>query len=217
MADEMTAALQALITQVSALTEKVEAQDKKYDDVYKMNGALLTKLKGPKADAPNPTQKTDDLLASLASMTALAEKQLAGNSDDVDGYRKGDPICISRTDALDPRKYAAAKVKAAELGVSLEMIDDRPSAAQERPATYQSRDVDTSIVDHIDDTAQKLRYVRDDVAKGGAGIIQNGLAAERDGYRMVTFKDESDLPDHMQTKLSLMASAAHAGGSNEAD
>jgi hypothetical protein len=214
MADETTAALQALIAQVTALTEKVEAQDKKYDDVYKMNGELLTKLKGPKSDAPPSTQKTDDLLASLASMTALAEKQLAGNSDDVDGYRKGDAIRLSRTDALDPRKYAAAQAKATELNVSLELIDDRPSAQQERPASYQSREVDTSIVDHIDDTAQKLRYVRADVANGGAGIIQNGLAAERDGYRMVTFKDESDLPDHMQTKLSLMASAAQAGSND---
>ena len=214
MSDQQPVAIQALIQQVTTMNERLEG-------LAKHNSRLLDQVmdakKATPTDAPPSTQKTDDLLASLASMTALAEKQRAGSSNDVDGYRKGDPIRISRTDALEPRKYAAAQAKAKELDVSLEMTDDRPSAAQERPASYHSREVDTSIVDHIDDTAQKLRYVRDDVAKGGAGIIQNGLAAERDGYRMVTFKDESDLPDHMQTKLSLMASAAHAGGSNEAD
>ena len=73
------------------------------------------------------------------------------------------------------------------------------------------------MIDTVDDAAQKVRWVRHDVATGGAGLIQNSLAAERDGYRMVTFKDESDLPDHVQTKLSLMASAALAGGGDAND
>lgn len=211
MADEMTVALQALITQVSALTDKVEAQDKKYDDVYKMNSDLLTKLKGPKPDENADPSKID-----WAKVAAAVEKKI-NKSAEIDAYREGDPVRIARSDALDTRKYAAAQAKAKELGVPLEMIDDRLSAQAERPATYQSRETDTSLIDILDDTAQKLRYVRDDVAKGGAGIVQNSLAAERDGYRMVTFKDETDLPDHMQTKLSLIASAQLAGSNDQAD
>lgn len=221
MPDDQTAALQALIQQVTTLTEKVEAQDAKYADTYKLNAKLLAAQKGDgkTPDLPDHIQAildgNDTAKVDWAKVKQAVDAKLA--PPDPTAYRKGDPIQISRSDALDTRKYAAAQAKAKELGVPLEMVDDRPSAQHERPATYQSRETDTSLIDTLDDTVQKLRYVRHDVATGGAGIIQNGFAAERDGYRMVTFKDETDLPDHMQTKLSLMASAQQAGSNDQAD
>ncbi len=213
MADDVATALQALIQQVTTLTEKVEETDKKYDAVFKMNSNLLNKVKGPK---DGDDQKPDPNNPTAADYAALLKK-LETPKNDTPHRKEGDPITITRTDALDARKYDAAKAKAAELGVPLKMIDDRPSAQAERPATYQSRETDTTMIDTVDDAAQKVRWVRHDVATGGAGLIQNSLAAERDGYRMVTFKDESDLPDHVQTKLSLMASAALAGGGDAND
>lgn len=207
MSDQNTVAIQALLTEMTAMNERLEG-------LAKHNSRLLDQVMDAKRQGSKPDETADDpTKVDWAALNKAIQAKI-NNPDDVDGYRKGDPIRISRTDALDPRAYAAAQAKAKELGVPLEMTTARPSAQQDRPASYQSREVDTSIVDHIDDTAQKLRYVRADVATGGAGIIQNGLAAERDGYRMVTFKDESDLPDHMQTKLSLMASAAQAGSND---
>ncbi|MEP1694948.1 MAG: hypothetical protein ABJJ69_00275 [Paracoccaceae bacterium] len=166
--------------------------------------------------APKPDEKSDSAKVDWNKVAEAVNAKI-NPPHNINAYLEGDPIRISRTDALDTRKYAAAQAKAKELGVPLERTDDRPSSQHERPATYQSREADTSLIDTLDDTAQKLRYVRDDLAKGGAGIIQNGLTAERDGYRMVTFKDESDLPDHMKTKLSLMATAQQVGSNDQAD
>jgi len=210
VSEQLTTAINALLKQVETLTEKAAEQDKRYDDVYRVNGKLLERLKGPKpADKPAAAPTADD----YANLLKKLEDGMRPTGLEK-AHREGDPVTITRTDALDSKLYSAAKAQAAELGVPLEMIDDRPSAQAERPATYQSRDVDTSMIDTIDDTAQRLRFVRHDRAMGGAGLVANSLAAEKDGFRMVTFKDENDLPDHVRTKLSLMASAAHAGGGN---
>ncbi|WP_424833067.1 hypothetical protein [Ruegeria sp.] len=205
MSDQIEQALSALLKQVTALTEKVEAQDKKFENTFKMNERLLRDKKGPKPD------DKPDVSDIAASMQALADKMAKPALDATPHRKDGDPVAITRTDALDARKYDAAKAQATELGVPLEMIDDRPSARVERPATYQSRETDTSMIDTVDDTAQKVRWVRHDVATGGAGLIQNSLAAERDGYRLATFKSDDDLPDAMKTKIGLMASAAGGG------
>ncbi|MCT4558611.1 MAG: hypothetical protein N4A61_11220 [Pelagimonas sp.] len=211
MSDQTQAALQALIQQVTALTEKVAEQDKRYDDVYRVNGKLLEQLKGPKpADKPAATPTAADYANLLKK---LEDGMRPTGLENV--RREGDPVTISRSAALDPRKYEAAQKQARELGVKVEMTDDRPSAQAERPATYQSRETDTSMIDTVDDTAQKVRWVRHDVATGGAGLIQNSLAAERDGFRMATFKTDDDLPDAMKTKIGLMASAAGGGDADE--
>lgn len=211
MSEQLTTAINALLKQVETLTEKVAEQDKRYDDVYRVNGKLLEQLKGPKpADKPAATPTADDYAKLLKKLEDGMRPTGLENA-----RREGDPVTISRTDALDARKYDAAKAKAAELGVPLEMIDDRPSAQAERPATYQSRETDTSMIDTVDDTAQKVRWVRHDVATGGAGLIQNSLAAERDGYRLATFKSDDDLPDAMKSKIGLMASAAGGGDADE--
>ncbi|MEM9897750.1 MAG: hypothetical protein AAF742_00045 [Pseudomonadota bacterium] len=167
--DDVSTALAALIQQVTTLTEKVEANEKRYDDVYRVNGKLLEQLKGPKpADPPK-----DDMAALSQSMQALADT-LAKPAPDTTQHRKeGDPVTIGRSAALDPRQYEAAKEQARDLGVPLELIDDRPSAQTERPVGYTQRDVDTSLIDHVDDTGARVRYVRHDVAMGGAGLVQN--------------------------------------------
>jgi len=208
MSDQNTVAIQALLTEMTAMNERLEG-------LAKHNSRLLDQVMDAKRKGSEPDKTADDpTKVDWAALNKAIQAKIS-NPDDVDGYRKGDPIRISRTDALDPRAYAAAQAKAKELGVPLEMTDDRPSAQQERPVSYQSRETDTTLIDTVDDTAQKLRFVRHDVATGGAGIIQNGLAAERDGYRMVTFKSDDDLPDAMKTKIGLMASARQAAGSND--
>lgn len=216
MADQTAAALQALIQQVSALTEKVEAQDKKYDDVYKMNADLLTKLKGPK-DGDNP--KPDNL--TPAEWEALSKKIANGmKPDPTSNFRKeGDPIQITRSVALDVTKYQQAQEAATKAGVPLEIVDDREDKQGDDalPPNSVYKKVDTTAIDMLQDDAQKIRYVRQDIAYGGAGYVQNSMAAEREGFRLRTFNDKDDLPEHMQTKLELMARAAVAestGGEN---
>ncbi|MEO0344117.1 MAG: hypothetical protein AAF198_11840 [Pseudomonadota bacterium] len=201
MTDQTAAALQVLIQQVTALTEKVDAQDKKYDDVYEMNADLLTKLKGPKdPDAPK-TPTAADYAALL--------KKLETPKIEAPYRKEGDPVQITRTEALDPFKYTQAQNLAKEQNVQLEIVDDREGAGEPIPQ-HAKKDVDTSAIDMLEDTAQKVRYVRHDIAMGGQGFVQNSMAAERDGYTLRTFKDATDLPQHMAQKLDLMARAAEA-------
>lgn len=201
--------MQALIQQVTALTEKVDAQDKKYDDVYKMNADLLTKLKGPKPDDKPDPDKPD--------YAAILKKLEDGMKPDTSQFRKeGDAIQISRSHALDTVKYRQAQKLAEEQGVPLEIVDDREGKdGDAMPQNSVYKDVDTSAIDMLEDTAQKIRYVRQDIAYGGAGYVQNSMAAEREGFRLATFKDKDDLPEHMATKLELMARAAEAQGNAE--
>lgn len=203
MAEQTAAALQALIQQVTALTEKVDAQDKKYSDVYKMNADLLTKLKGPKG-TPDPDPQTP----TAADFAALLKK-LETPKIEAPFRKEGDPVQITRTEALDPVKYTQAQNLAKEQNVQLEIVDDREGAGDPIPQ-HAKKDVDTSAIDMLEDTAQKVRYVRHDIAMGGQGFVQNSMAAERDGFTLRTFKDATDLPQHMAQKLDLMARAAEA-------
>ena len=210
MSDQLTTALNTLLKQVETLTDKVEAQEKKYDDVYNMNADLLKKLKGPK-DAPK--DKPDNLPPD--QWAALSKKIADGlKPDTTSGFRKeGDPVQITRSDALDVTKWQQAQRAAAKAGVGLEIVDDRnPDADDKMPPNSVYKQVDTSAIDMLQDDAQKVRYVRQDIAYGGAGYVQNSMAAEREGFKLRTFNDKDDLPQHMQTKLELMARAAGADG-----
>lgn len=202
MNHETNAALQALIQQVSALTDKVDAQDKKFDDVFKVNDRLLGKIK-----STGDTPKTD-----WDQVQKSVEKFLGRDKDEAleKFCREGEAVQILRSEALDAAKYGAAKQLAAEQGVALEIVDDRDGAGEEQRRNDFYREIDTSAIDALEDNSQKIRYVRQDVAYGGAGWVQNSIAAERDGFKLRTFKDASDLPEHMQTKLDLMARAAQA-------
>lgn len=106
MSHETNAALQALIQQLSTLTEKVDAQDKKFDDVFKINGRLLGKIKGT-----GDTPKTD-----WDQVQKSVEKFLGRDKDEaLEGFRReGEAVQILRSEALDAAKYSAAKQLAAE-------------------------------------------------------------------------------------------------------
>lgn len=216
MSDQTAAALQALIQQVTTLTEKIEETDKKYDAVYKMNANLLNKVKGPKDD-----DNADPKNLTPADWEAL-NKKIADRMkpDTTSQFRKeGEPVQITRSDALDVTKYKQAQEVAAKAGVNLEIVDDRDGKEgdDELPAHSVYKEVDTSAIDMVQDDAQKVRYVRQDIAYGGSGFVANSMAAEREGFRFRTYKDKDDLPEHMQTKLELMARAAVADGAGGQD
>lgn len=210
MSDQNTAAIQALIQQMTTIGERL-------DGLAKHNERLLDQVMATKKETPKdkPDNLTPDQWAALSKKIADGMKP-----DTTSDFRKeGDPVQITRSDALDTVKYRQAQQAAQKAAVPLEIVDDRNPDGDKLPPNSVYKEVDTSAIDMLQDDAQKVRYVRQDIAYGGAGYVQNSMAAEREGFKLRTFNDKDDLPQHMQTKLELMARAAVADGAggNDAD
>ena len=205
MPDDTTAALQTLLQQVTALTETVTAQQKRLDDLHGFNSRILDEKK----DAQRKANFLEDHLAKEARKRELAVK---GLKETEDGRIMLDSSelpahTISRMDARNPALYRAAKEAAAKAGVPLKIADDRddPTMRNTRgqPEIIQSKTVT------FDDQHERIRYVRADM-ETGKGLVQRRMAADRDGYKIRTFRTLDDLPEHARMKFILMEKAHDA-------
>lgn len=201
MADETTTAIQALIKQVSALTETVAKQDKRLDGLHEFNGRVLDQKKDleRKLEAA-PKTHTPEAIAEMAKMGYEP-------GDDGNWYKQGTrpTHSLTREEARDPVKYRAAKEAAQKAGATLQIVDpDKPEDTHRRPRT----EVDTSITTTlIKDEDQRIAYMRRDVMGSDSRQYQRLRA---DGLTVKPWDQPSDLPQHMQTKLALMEKANDA-------
>ena len=189
MADDTSAALKALIQQVSALTETVGAQQKKLDGLRDFNTRILDEKKDMQRRLEQQTE-TDKQLADMGY-----ERASDGNY-----YPKGTKPAhtLTRAEARDPAKYRAAKEAAAKIGATLEIVDpDKPDDTHRRGRG----NVATTTATIIKDEDQRVAYMRRDVM-GTDPRQYRQLRA--DGFTVEQWSNADDLPQHMQTKLALM-------------
>jgi len=205
MPDDTTAALQALMQQVQTLT-------KQFDDLKDFNSRVLDEKKDMQrqleAAKSEPPKKT---LIDVVNEETREQKMRAANLEkDADGnwYPKGvrPAHSLTREDARDPRKYAAAKEAAQKAGATLTVIDDGDDPTIRN--TGQG-DVVQSKTFTFDDTHERVRYIRADM-ETGKGIVGRRMRAEQDGFTIKTFRTPDDLPPHARTKFELMENAANA-------
>lgn len=189
MADDTSAALQALIKQVSALTETVEKQQSKLDGVRDFNTRILDEKK--------------DMQRQLEKQAA-ADKKWAGmgyeRGPDGNYYPEGTrpKHSLTREEARDPQKYRAAKEVAEKAGVTLQIVDPYQPEDSHRHGRSEVATTTTSV---IKDRDQRVAYMRRDVM--GSDTRQYQLL-RADGFTVRSWDQPDDLPQHMQTKLALM-------------
>lgn len=212
MPDDTTAALQALLQQVQTLTTTVTDQAKRLDDLHAFNTRVLDEKKDiqRKLDA-QPPKKT---LIDIVDEEAHERKMRAANLEkDADGnwYPVGvkPKHSLTREEARDPRKYAAAKEAAVKAGATLTVTDgtDDPTIRN-----TGKQDVIQSKTFTFDDTHERVRYIRADM-ETGKGIVGRRMRAEQEGFTIRTFRTPDDLPPHARTKFDLMERAANAESS----
>ncbi len=125
MPKQTDAAIHALIKQVSTLTETVDAQSKRLDDLHQFNTKILDEKKDVQRQLA-AQQKPDD-----TQNPAIPKGMVRG--DDGNLYFEGGPKStdhvIKRSDARDPDKYRAAKLAAEKAG-----LHDRDRASYSRVA-----------------------------------------------------------------------------------
>ena len=138
MPDDTTAALQALLQQVAKLTETVTDQQKRMDDLHAHNGRLLDKVMDTKRENAAPAPKKT--LIDIVDEEIHERKMRAANLEkDADGnwYPQGvkPKHSLTREEARDPRKYAAAKEAAAKAGATLTVVNGNDDPTIRRSAT----------------------------------------------------------------------------------
>lgn len=208
MPDDTTAALQALMQQVTKLTETVTEQSKRLDSLHDFNSRVLDEKKDMQRQLDAAKKKS--IVDIVAEETQERKMRAAGLEKDADGnwYPKGirPKHAITREDARDPRKYAAAKEAAAKDGVTVTVIDGDVDPTIRNTG---KREVIQSKTFTFDDDHERVRWVRADM-ETGKGIVQRRMRAEQDGYTIKTFHTLDDLPQHARTKFELMERAANA-------
>ncbi|MFP7673123.1 hypothetical protein ACG74X_07165 [Marivita sp. S0852] len=189
MADDTSAALKALIQQVSTLTETVGAQQKKLDGLRDFNTRILDEKKDMQRRLEQQTE-TDKQLADMGY-----ERASDGNY-----YPKGTKPAhtLTRAEARDPAKYRAAKEAAAKIAATLEIVD--PDKADDTHRRGRGN-VATTTTTVIKDEDQRVAYMRRDVMGADPRQYQR-LRAE--GMTVKSWDQPDDLPQHMQTKLAHM-------------
>lgn len=193
MTTDTNAALQALIQQVSKLTETVEAQQSSIDGMKKHNDRLLDQIKdGKRASSPE----------------VKAQMENAGMVQGGDGnwYPKGaqpnHEHTLSRADARDPAKYQAAKKAAEDAGATLRIRDDNPTEDNHRRTSRTETDT-TLKTRLVKDEDRKVAYLRRDDMRD----TRQYQTLRSEGFTVQSWDQATDLPDHMQRKLQLMEKA----------
>ncbi len=212
MPDDTTAALQALMQQVTKLTETVTDQQKRMDDLHKHNSRLLDKVMDTKREntVQTPPKKT---IVDIADEEIHERKMRAANLEkgpDGNWYPQGvrPAHSLTREDARDPAKYRAAKEAAQKAGVTLTVIDDGNGDPTRQPRAQVANTRTTVIKD--DDT--KRAYIRKDIF-GTPEFQEQYKQLRANGYTPVSWAQTDDLPPHMQTKHRMMENAANASDS----
>lgn len=208
MPDDTTAALQALLQQVAKLTETVTDQQKRMDDLHAHNSRLLDKVMDTKRENAAPAPKKT--LIDIVDEEIHERKMRAANLEkDADGnwYPQGvkPKHSLTREEARDPRKYAAAKEAAAKAGATLSVIDE----GNGDPTRTAARAVANTRVSVIKDEDAKRVYIRRDIF-GTREFQEQYKQLRANGYTPETWDQTTDLPKHMQTKHRLQENAANA-------
>lgn len=208
MPDDTTAAIQALLQQVTVLTETVQTQQKHLD-------ALKTHILDEKKDAlrekDTALSSVDKILAQLETQQREQALKLAGFERDASGNlvlggRGAErAVYLTREEARDPVKYREAKAKAEAEGLPLRVSDTAEDPTRRNTGRT---DIMQSTVFTFDDDFTKTRFIRADM-QTGAGIVQRRLQAEKEGFTIRTFRTLDDLPEHAARKFTLMEKAAN--------
>ena len=210
MPDETTAALQALMQQVTKLTETVTDQASRLDDLHSFNTRILDEKKDMqrKLEAQPPKKTIIDIVKEEEherKMRAANFEKDAKGEWHLKGHRP--KHSISRADARDPAKYREAKAAAEADGATLIVLDQSNGDPTFRNTA--KGEIVQSKTFTFDDTHERIRYIRADM-ETGKGLIQRRMMAEKEGYRIQTFRTPDDLPAHARTKFDLMERAANA-------
>jgi hypothetical protein len=209
MPDDTTAAIQALIQQVAALTDTVQKQQADLEGIRKHNDRLLDQVKDGKRAQIEPTfiermeareraRKLDNL--NLVQNPDGTTRLASGKGD------HGNAVVLDRESARNPQKYREAKAAAAARGVPLVIAEDGQDPTMRNT---DRRDVMQSKVFTFDDRHEMIRWLRADM-QTDSGIVNRRLAAEREGFKVRTFHTLDDLPAHARQKFEMMEAAANA-------
>lgn len=209
MPDDTTAAIQALIQQVAALTDTVQKQQADLEGIRKHNTRLLDDVKDAKRAASEATfiermeqqeraRKLDNL--NLVQNPDGTTRLASGKGD------KGNAIVLDRESARNPQKYREAKAAAAARGVPLVIAKD---GIDPTIRNTDRREVMQSKVFTFDDRHEMVRWLRADM-QTDSGLVNRRLAAEREGFKVRTFHTLDDLPAHVRQKFEMMEAAANA-------
>lgn len=196
MADDTSAALNALIQQVSALTETLEAQQKRLDSLHDFNGRVLDEKKDLQRkleSAPSP-----ELIKKMAN----AGLELGPDGKDWFPIGTRPTHSLTRDEARDPQRYRAAKAAAEKAGATLQIVDLDGTEDQHRRQTQTPTDtaLKTAL---IKDEDRKVAYLRRDQM----GDVRQYQGLRNQGFMVEQWGTADDLPQHMQTKLRLMEKA----------
>ncbi|MCU0826935.1 MAG: hypothetical protein MUE52_05905 [Tabrizicola sp.] len=212
--DDHAAALIAALAPklIEAILPKIaESVEVQIGGLKKKNEELLGKLAETKK--PDPSETFDRLSATLDAQQKERAMQAAGFVKDAAGNwilggSQSEPgVYLSREDARNIAKYQAAKLEAEKRGLPLRIGDSREDPTR-RNTTAPPAIAPTKTIS-LDDDHHRIRYVRADHQTGN-GIVHRRLEAERQGFKIQTWRTPEDLPQHMQTKLALMEKAHEA-------
>lgn len=196
MPDDTTAALQALIKQVETLTTTVTDQQKRMDGLHDFNGRVLDEKK-------DMQRQLEQQAASDKKMAAMGLERAPDGNYYLKGTRPAHSL--TREEARDPQKYRAAKEAAAKAGATLTITD--PNNLED-PHHRSRPEVNTSLsTTVVKDDDQRVAYMRRDVMGSDPRQYQR---LREDGFTVQSWDQPDDLPQHMQTKLSLMEKANDA-------
>jgi len=117
-ASALVAALAPLLSKalLPELQKQVEAQIK---GVVAKNNELLDKLHNMQKDVEIAGMANDDVVGQAQRLLNATQKP-----NGLTEFRKGEPVRISRADALDVTSYRKAKALATAQGVALEIAAD---------------------------------------------------------------------------------------------
>jgi hypothetical protein len=151
---------------------------------------LLDKVAKKDGDGKQPSA-TEDFDAWLTALDARIAKlksdpALTGKTAPTDYGVKQTEVLISRAESRDHQKYQAAKAEAAAKGLQVRIVDEHAAAP-----------VSTSRVKYLDDAPSRTLYSNKEVLREAGGYQRLKQNAERDGKRLVVFKNVDELPEHL--------------------
>lgn len=204
MSNDTAAALNALIQQVTKLTDTVSAQQMRLDGLHDQNTRILDQKK-------DLQRKLESSAPSPELIKKMANAGLEPGPDGKDWFPIGTrpTHSLTRNEARDTAKYRAAKEAAAKAGAELKIIDLDAEEDQHRRQTYTP--TDTSLNTHlVKDEDRKVAYLRRDQMDD----VRQYQGLRNLGFMVQSWDTADDLPQHMQTKLRLMekANAQEANG-----